>query len=82
MSKKHKIKESKQIIYSLAQTATDKIYENKFLIQEIDSLKNSIKLIKEFLIQYSSLNAKNLSEKNLILDGINNIHFSLAFNNI
>ena len=55
MSKKHKIKESKQIIYSLAQTATDKIYENKFLIQEIDSLKNSIKLIKEFLIQYSSL---------------------------
>ena len=53
MSKKPKIKESKQIIYSLAQTATDKIYENKFLIQEIDSLKNSIKLIKEFLIQYS-----------------------------
>ena len=81
MSKKHKIKESKQIIYSLAQTATDKIYENKFLIQEIDSLKNSIKLIKEFLIQYSSLNAKNLSEKNLIFDGINNIHFSLKQSN-
>ncbi len=57
MSKKEKIKESKQIIYSLAQTATEKIYENKFLIQQIDSLKNCIKLIKEFLVQYSSLNA-------------------------
>ena len=81
MSKKEKIKESKQIIYSLAQTATEKIYENKFLIQQIDSLKNCIKLIKEFLVQYSSLNAKNPSEKNLILDGINNICFSLKQSN-
>ena len=81
MSKKNKIKKSKQIIYSLAQSATDKIYENKYLIQEIDSLKKNIKLIKEFLIQSSSLNAKNPSEKNLIFDGINNIHFSLKQSN-
>ena len=81
MSKKGKIRESKQIIYSLAQSATDKIYENKFLIQQIDSTKNCIKLIKEFLIQYSSLDAKKPSEKNLILDGINNINFTLKQSN-
>lgn len=81
MSKKDKIKESKELLYSLAQTATDKINENKILIQEIDSLKNKINLIKEFLIQFSSLNKQNTSNNNLIIDGINNIHFSLKKSN-
>ena len=76
MSNKKKILESKEIIYSLAQLATKKIYENKFLNEEIELTKNSIKLIKDFLIKYSSLNNKaNFKQK--IVDGINNIYNSL-----
>ena len=81
MSEKINIKESKQIIYTLAQTATDKIYKNKFLIQEIDSLKNHIKLIKEILINCSSLNTNNNSKKKLISENINNIYNSLKASN-
>ena len=81
MSEIINIKESKQIIYTLAQTATDKIYKNKFLIEEIDSLKNHIKLIKEILINCSSLNTNNNSKKKLISENINNIYNSLKASN-
>ena len=81
MSKTNKIKDTKQIIYSLAQTATEKIFENKLLNQEITSLKNNINLIKEILIKYSSINANDEKKKKLILEGVNNIHNSLNKSN-
>ena len=81
MSKGNKIKDTKQIIYSLAQTATNKISENKLLTQEIVSLKTNINLIKEILIKYSSINTNDESKKKLIFDGINKIHNSLKKSN-
>ena len=81
MSRKNKIKESKEIIYTLAKSAKDKINENKLLIEEIDSLKNSLHLIKEIFIKCSSLNSNGISKKNVIFDGINNIHNSLKLSN-
>ena len=81
MSKGNKIKDTKQIIYSLAQTATNKIYENKLLTQEIVFLKTNINLIKEILIKYSSINTNDESKKKFIFDGINNIHNSLKKSN-
>ena len=81
MSKGNKIKDTKQIIYSLAQTATNKIYENKLLTQEIVFLKTNINLIKEILIKYSSINTNDESKKKLIFDGINKIHNSLKKSN-
>ena len=81
MSKGNKIKDTKQIIYSLAQTATNKIYENKLLNQEIVFLKTNINLIKEILIKYSSINTNDESKKKFIFDGINNIHNSLKKSN-
>ena len=81
MSKKNKIKESKEIIYTLAKSAKDKINENKLLIQEIDSLKNSLNLIKEIFIKCSSVNSDDISKKNLIFDGVNKIHNSLKLYN-
>jgi hypothetical protein len=78
MSKTNKIKDTKQTIYSLAQTATSKIYENKFLNQEIIFLKSNINLIKEILMKYSLLASNDESnKKKLILDGVYNIHDSL-----
>ena len=62
MSNKGKIKESKELLYSLAQTATEKIYENKFLVQEIDALKKNIELIKDFLVKYSTINSNTLKK--------------------
>ena len=81
MSKTNKIKDTKQIIYSLAQTAKEKIYENKLLNQQIISLKESINLIKEILIKYSSINSNDEKKKKLILEGVNNIHNSLNKSN-
>ena len=82
MSKTNKIKDTKQTIYSLAQAATNKIYENKLLSQEIISLKGNINLIKEILMKYSSLTPNDESKKKkLILDGVYNIHDSLKKSN-
>ena len=81
MSKKNKIKESKEIIYTLAKSAKDKINENKLLIQEIDTLKNSLNLIKEIFVKCSLLNSRDISKKNLIFDGINKILNSLKLSN-
>ena len=81
MSKKNKIKESKEIIYTLAKSAKDKINENKLLIQEIDTLKNSLNLIKEIFIKCSLLNSRDISKKNLIFNGINKILNSLKLSN-
>ena len=82
MSKTNKIKDAKQTIYSLAQAATNKIYENKLLSQEIISLKDNINLIKEILMKYSSLTPNDESKKKkLILDGVYNIHDSLKKSN-
>ena len=81
MSKTNKIKDTKQIIYSLAQTAKEKIYENKLLNQQIISLKDNINLIKEILIKYSSINSNDEKKKKLILEGVNNIHNSLNKSN-
>ena len=80
MSNKGKIKESKELLYSLAQTATEKIYENKFLVQEIDALKKNIELIKDFLVKYSTINSNTL-KKYSIIEGINKIHSSLKKSN-
>ena len=74
MSKK-RIKESKEKIFSLAQKASTKIYENKFLIEQISLYSNQIKLIKEFFLKYTTYeNDNNNSKEKLVYDEINNMH--------
>ena len=76
MSKK-KVKESKEKLYSLAQLATNKIYENKFLSERIFLYQSQIKLIKETLINFSKLEIDKNSQKSFFYENINNIHNSL-----
>ena len=78
---KRKIKESKEKIYSLAQLATNKIYENKFLHEQISLYENQIKLIKQLLIKCSKLDNDNNSKTNFIFEVINNITSDLKISN-
>jgi len=78
---KRKIKELKEKVLSLAQLATDKIYENKFLIEQISVYENQIKLIKDFLTKLSSLGNDENSKRKIIFDEINNIHNQLKISN-
>ena len=73
MSKK-RIKESKEKIFSLAQMASNKINENKFLIEQISLYENQIKLIKEFFIKCSKFEGDNSSKEKMIYDEISNIY--------
>ena len=70
---KRTIKESKEKIYSLAQLATNKIYENKFLHEQISLYENQIKTIKDLLIEFSKLDNDNNSKTKFIYEEINNI---------
>ena len=70
---KRKIKESKEKIYSLAQLATNKKYENKFLHEQISLYENQIKTIKDLLIEFSKLDNDNNSKTKFIYEEINNI---------
>ena len=78
---KRKIKESKEKIYSLAQSATNKIYENKFLSEQIFLYKTQINLIKETLIKFSKMENDKNSQKLFVYENINNIHNSLKTSN-
>ena len=78
---KRKIKESKEKIYSLAQIATNKIYENKFLNERISLYINQIKIIKEFLIKYSKYDNDKNSKTKFIFEEINNITNLLKISN-
>ena len=75
MSKK--LKESKEKMFSLAQLASDKIYENKKLCQEISFCENQLNLIKEFLLKCSEFEGDESMKKKMIDEGINNIYNSL-----
>ena len=74
---KRKIKESKEKIYSLAQLASNKMYENKFLSDQIFLYQNQIKLIKETLIKLSKLESDKNTTKSFIYENINDIQKSL-----
>ena len=78
---KRKIKESKEKIYNLAQLATNKIYENKFLHEQTSLYENQIKLIKEFLIKCSKLDNDENAKKKFIFEEINNITNLLKISN-
>lgn len=70
---KRKIKESKEKIYSLAQLAINKIYENKNIIDQIFLYENQIKLIKELFNKFSSLDNDKNTKLKFILEEINKI---------
>jgi len=71
---KRKIKELKEKVLSLAESATNKIYENKFLIEHISLYENQIKLIRDFLNKLSSFENEDSSKKTMIFDEFNNIN--------
>ena len=78
---KRKIKESKEKIYSLAQMATNRIYENKFLHEQVSLYEDQIKLIKDFLIKCSKLDNDKNYKTNFIFEEINNITNLLKISN-
>lgn len=80
MSKKS-FKESKEQLYSLAHLAIKKIYENKYLNQQIFQHQNQISSIKTFFIKCSSLEGDKKMKIKLIFDEIKKIHDLLESSN-
>jgi len=71
MSKK-KIKESKEKIYSLAKLASNEIYDNKNITQQISLYENQIKLIKDFLFKCSKIEGDENTKKKIIYECVDN----------
>jgi len=72
--KSKKVKESKEKIYSLAQSASKSIYENKFLLEEIVFYENQLKLIKDIFLNSTEFEGDKDKLKNYITTEIGNIH--------
>ena len=81
MKEKQK-KESKQQIQSLAELAINKIYENKFLVEQKERYTKQINFIKSILINNSKLENKDNSKNYLILlEKIKDFYNSLVSSN-
>lgn len=74
-------KESKEQLYSLAQLATKKIYENKYLSQQIMEYEKQINLIKGFLIKCSAFEVDKKINIKLIFEEIKKMHDLLESSN-
>ena len=70
MSQK-KIRESKEKIYSLAKQASNEIFENKYITQQISIYENEIRSIKDFLFKCSTFEGDENMKKKVIYDNIN-----------
>ena len=79
------IKKSKQQIQSLAELCINKIYENKFLINQKERYTNQINLIKKIFMKNSKLINDNKLNKNdiniILIDEIKNFYNSLISSN-
>jgi len=81
MKEKQK-KESKQQIQSLAELAINKIYENKFLVEQKERYTKQINFIKSILINNSKLENNDNSKNYLILlEKIKDFYNSLVSSN-